>query len=220
MKPWNCSLLQKQRLSLSTDFLFSSHIFGFFNLVPLIYICSHLILLFLDRNSGCCLKSCCVTQNQSLNFYQRLQYWWYFPFFLFRSNSAQNQKLCLGTKWPGHPMGLDYGQESGQTSMENKEEKGLGCHSGPVTREHTGCHGLGRFPLLLPQTAGPYSSFVNHCLLNTELHGTYGTQNGVNHLVLMYLLISGFCKSRLLDSGEEPDKSCFTVLTHSPLKIP
>lgn len=139
-----------------------------------------------------------MSHFQSLIFYQELQYWWFFflIYLPFRNNSVQSQKLCLGTKRPGCPRGLDYGQESGQTSVGNKG-KGI-----VMSLQSCDTENLGRFPLLLPQTAGPYSSFVNHCLLYTKLQSTYSNQNGVNHLVLMYLLIFRFCKSHLPDSGE------------------
>lgn len=59
--------------------------------------------------------------------------------------------------------------------------------------EHTGCHGLGMLPLLLPQTAGPYTCFMNHHLLYTELYsincnknvcGSFGTDVRVDTQIL------------------------------------
>lgn len=92
-----------------------------------------------------------------------------FLFLPFRSNSAPNQKLCLSIKLPGHPMGLDYGNQARSLDkLPWKVRRESDWHVTPVLwhGEHTGCRGLGRFPLLLPQPAGPYSSLVNHCTQN------------------------------------------------------
>lgn len=66
-----------------------------------------------------------------------------------------------------------------QTNFNGKlEGKVIGKLLQSCDMENTeGCYDLDMLPLLLPQTGGPYTSFMNHHLLYTELHSTNSNQN-------------------------------------------